>query len=52
MDVLGTVLVLILPAVAHVLAIVIFIMLLGINKKLEMLKIEVAKLKQQNMASE
>ncbi len=50
MDVFGTFFILILPAVAHILTIVIFIMLLGTSKRLEMLKIEVATLKQ--LASE
>ena len=46
MEALGPVFILILPAMAHILTIVIFIMLLGTNKRLEMLKIEVARLNQ------
>ena len=37
----------ILPAIAHVLAIVIFIQLLGTNKRLELLKNQIASLKKQ-----
>ena len=46
MEVFGMLFVFILPAIAHILAIVMFIMLLGTNKRLEILKVELSKIKQ------